>query len=87
MVAAAEDPQPEAERKEPDRAGRLAPAVALFWAPLFSVLIAAANRGLAPSAASAMLMAFASLLLIAALADIVVDVSEKAGFPRAAAHS
>lgn len=69
------------------RLGRVAPAVALFWAPLFSILIAAANRGLAPSPASAMLMAFASLLLIAVLADIALDISEKAGFPRAPAHS
>lgn len=69
------------------RLGRVAPAVALFWAPLFSILIAAANRGLAPSPASAMLMAVASLLLIAVLADIVLDISEKAGFRRAPAHS
>ncbi|HMN73744.1 MAG TPA: hypothetical protein PKA55_17935 [Rhodoblastus sp.] len=64
------------------RLGRVAPALAVLWIPLFSALLAAASRGLAPSAPSALLMAIASLLLIAVLADIVLDAAERAGFRR-----
>ncbi len=55
------------------RLGRAAPALAIFWIPLFLVLIAIANRGLAPSAASALLMAASSLLIVATLADVALD--------------
>ena len=51
------------------RLGRTAPAIAVLWIPLFSLLIAAANRGMAPSLASALLMAISSLLIVALLAD------------------
>ena len=69
------------------RLGRVAPALAVFWLPLCAILLALANRGLAPSFASALLMAISSLLLIAVLADLVLDLTQKAGFPRAAAQS
>ncbi|MEI2736890.1 MAG: hypothetical protein V9G24_20355 [Rhodoblastus sp.] len=51
--------------------GRAAPALAIFWLPLFSLLIAAANRGAPPSVASALLMATASLLFIVVLVDVL----------------
>ena len=68
------------------RLGRAAPALAVCWIPLFATLIAAANRGAAPSAASALLMAFASLLVIAVIADMALDAREKAGFTGAPAR-
>lgn len=58
------------------RLGRAAPALAVFWVPIFSALLVAANRGPAPSAAGALLMAAASLLLIAVLADMFFDMAE-----------
>ncbi len=58
------------------RLGRAAPALAVFWVPIFSTLLVAANRGLPPSAAGALLMAVASLLLIAVLTDLFFDMAE-----------
>jgi len=62
--------------------GRAAPALAILWLPLFAALIGFANRGLAPSAASALLMAAASLLFIAVLIDMCRDGAEKTRFAR-----
>ncbi len=67
--------------------GRAAPALAILWAPLFSTLIAAANRGVGPSVPSALLMSAASLLFIAVLADICLQGAEKTRFGRLFAPS
>lgn len=67
--------------------GRAAPALAILWLPLFSMLIAAANRGAPPSAASALLMAVASLLLIALLVDMCLQRMEKTRLGRLFAPS
>lgn len=68
------------------RLGRAAPALAICWIPLFATLIATANRGAAPSTASALLMALASLLVIAVVADMALDAREKDGFSGAPAQ-
>ncbi len=69
------------------RLGRTAPAIAVLWIPLFSLLIAAANRGMAPSLASALLMAISSLLIVALLADAAFDAAERSGIRRFLAQS
>ncbi|MCB1534089.1 MAG: hypothetical protein KDJ44_05010 [Rhodoblastus sp.] len=62
------------------RLGRASPAFVMFWVPLFATMMAAANRGASTSTASALLMALASLLIIAVIADIAVDTRERAAF-------
>lgn len=62
--------------------GRAAPALAILWLPLFVALIGFANRGSTPSAASALLMATASLLFIAVVVDICREAVEKTRFAR-----
>ncbi|MCC2103269.1 MAG: hypothetical protein KDJ20_04100 [Hyphomicrobiales bacterium] len=63
------------------RLGRAGPAFVMFWVPLFVTMIRAANRGASTSTASALLMALASLLIIAVIADIAIDARERAAFP------
>lgn len=63
------------------RLGRAGPALVVFWIPLFATMMRAANRGASASTASALLMALASLLIIAVMADIAMDAREKATFP------
>lgn len=63
------------------RLGRAGPALVVFWIPLFATMMRAANRGASASTASALLMALASLLIIAVMADIAIDAREKATFP------
>ncbi|HPG03745.1 MAG TPA: hypothetical protein PLB34_11760, partial [Rhodoblastus sp.] len=68
------------------RLGRASPAFVMFWVPLFATMIRAANRGASTSTASALLMAIASLLIIAVIADIAIDARERAAFPSATAR-
>lgn len=55
------------------RLGRAAPAAATFWLPSQAALLRAADRGIAPSAASATLMAVASMLVIALAVDAIAE--------------
>ena len=59
------------------RLGRAAPAIAIFWIPLFLLLMRAANRGLAPTLFGALLMAVSSLLIVAVVADAILDAAER----------
>ncbi len=69
------------------RLGRAAPAIAIFWIPLFLLLMTAANRGLAPTLFGALLMAFSSLLIVAVAADAILDAAERRRTDRLAPQS